>query len=173
MSKEITGAEQSVSEIQSLNAKRTLIALSIFENAHRKTLSKHLTLSGDGKLVKSAASELAQGRVRRVEYTSLKEVCALMMDLPSYSAVSFGVCAHVCARVLSKQKAESAEPGEAVVTRTRDNFHWSDGAGILLIDYDPSAGASVMNAGGSPERSHPRSSQGGVSGKTQRFELHL
>jgi putative DNA primase/helicase len=123
-----------------------IITLSIFENSHRKTLSKHLKLSADGQVVKSAAAELSRGRVRRVTYKSLHEVYELIRGLPPHMAVSFGICEHKMALVLSKKKADNYQEKEVMVTRTRENFNWPNGAGVLPFDYDPRLGSLPLSA---------------------------
>ncbi len=131
---------------ESQNPSDSVIALSIFENDGHATLSKRLVLNDAGKLDKFAVANLVHGRVRRVECASLREVCSLMRNLPPHKAAAFGVCDHTEALVLSQRRAVDYNGSEIMVTRTRGNFHWPDGPGVILFDYDPPPNTSALDA---------------------------
>lgn len=123
-----------------------IIKLSVFENSYRKTLSKHFILTTDGELIKSAAAELSRGQVKLATFASLEEMCAFIIKLPPFMAISFGVCEHEIALVRSRKEAENYTEDAVMVTRTRDNFHWPDDAGGLFLDYDPPPEAPALSA---------------------------
>lgn len=123
---------------------KTSITLSLFENAGEGTLSKYLYLDADGNLKKRHAANLVRGAVKRITCSSLQDVYDFMRSLKPYQAVSFGVCPYDEALVLSESAAKEYTGQRPMVTRTRRNFSWPTGRGVILFDYDPLPGTEPM-----------------------------
>lgn len=110
------------------------ISFSIFNSAHH--LVKTITVE-DGKLVKAAPSSNINSS-KRCTAPDLKTVMDNLDKLDPYKAVGWGV--HTGDKdlvfvVTADKKAKGFAPADAV-TRTKDNFAWPNGAGVLCFDID-------------------------------------
>ena len=111
--------------------------ISVFTNDYQKPLSKRIQIDQGGNLSKSAAAHLSSGFVETKNFASLEKFGEFMMNLPAHKAVSFGISKYKKARVLSQHKAQDYSGDETIITRTRENFSWSNEVGVLVLDYDP------------------------------------
>jgi hypothetical protein len=89
----------------------------------------------DGQPVKSPARPLSRGLVRRANLTSIVEFAYLLDALGPNNALAFGIpFIQDTARITTVAK-QADNPG--AITRTRQNFTWSRGPSIMMVDYDP------------------------------------
>ncbi len=104
--------------------------------SHEPTrLSKRFSLQ-NGKLTKEPGGALAKGTVETLTVPSMNAFAEIIHALGPSEALTFGVPladGAVVARALAAQRPDA-------ITRTRDGWHWPDGAGLLLLDYDPAPG---------------------------------
>lgn len=115
-----------------------LFSVTVFTNAKKKPLSKIITLDKNGEIKKTTGAQLVSGGIARKNFSSLKDFVSFMMNLPPHRAVSFGVCKDKEAKfILSEAMLKKYEGSYPVVSRTRENFSWPDGYGVLFLDYDP------------------------------------
>lgn len=93
-------------------------------------LSKSFALV-DGKITKAAAAQMFEGDcVRRdMPFAALPDYLATLSER---QACAWGVAAQD--RVSIRTQAQ-AQPPETIA-RTRENFQWADGAGVLMLDFD-------------------------------------
>lgn len=102
-------------------------ALTLF--TARKRLTKHVTKHGEEIRKESAA--LARGDAQRVEVANARELAHLLDNLAPEQALAYGVTERLAARIGPR---DHLRPGE--ISRTRDNFTWPAGPGVLFLDLD-------------------------------------
>lgn len=107
---------------------KKIAAFTLFSSPKR--LTKQIYKAADGSLAKKSTG-FSNGTATRCDVASADELAALLDGLSSNEALAFGVTER--ARVSIGAKAH-LKPGQ--VSRSRDNFQWSDGAGILFLDFD-------------------------------------
>lgn len=113
------------------------LTISSFLNSNKASLSKTISVNSKGELVKASSAELSRGRVNQRSFESLEDFCKYMCSLPPHMAVALGLSGYKTAFILSKDKLASYQGKKTVITRSRENFFWSKGPGILVLDYDP------------------------------------
>lgn len=101
-----------------------------------KRLSKRFILAGD-TLVKEGGGNMADGIAERLTVADLAEFAALLTNLRPNQALTYGINGHDRARVIPKDAPTHVGDDLPVIHRTRDHFHWPEGAGLLMLDYDP------------------------------------
>ena len=103
-------------------------------------LSKRFTLA-DGKLVKENGGNLIRGISETIAVQNIKEFGELLKTLNPNQAVTYGVTGFPKAIIKSGNvKTTRGKTDYPILTRTRANFNWPVGAGILMLDYDPAPG---------------------------------
>jgi hypothetical protein len=119
------------------------IYLTLFETSDGSPCGKRITRGPDGALHKtSLAGALAQSNQRRVSVAGAEDLAQLLDGLQTHQALAYGIADIESSAVVTKRaKAKGAEG----ITRTRDNFHWPHGPGVMLIDYDPRPGADPLS----------------------------
>lgn len=129
------------------------VAYSRVTASQPKTLTKTYSLGADGELKKNTVANLSAGVITVCKAGSVSEFAELLQGLTTNQALMYGVpkeyapCADAPyqSRLLStKQHKEQGSPLDAI-TRTNDNFKWPEGAGVLLLDYDPQAGQQPLS----------------------------
>lgn len=109
-------------------------------------MTKTFTLK-DGVVEKLPGGSLSAGECATYTFTSLEDFAASITKLKPHQAVAYGVPAFEgdawC--VLSGKKFLSAGSPEGVLTRTRKNFTWPEGPGLLMLDYDPQPGTDPLS----------------------------
>lgn len=122
------------------SSRASTLTLSVITTSIPARLSKHFELV-DGVLVKHAGGELVRGDCRRVEVGGAKGLAALVAGLKCNQALTFGIAKAAEAPISSTKTAQVGE-----ITRTRDQFDWPAGPGVMLIDYDPQPGVEPFAA---------------------------
>jgi hypothetical protein len=69
--------------------------------------------------------------------SSLGELAALLQRLGPAQALTFGVPRGGCGRIVSRAALARERCAQGILTRTRDQFAWPHGPGILMLDHDP------------------------------------
>lgn len=108
-------------------------------------LSKGFELDRDGKLVKLPGGNLAQGNVEVREIAGLADLAAILTGLTPAQALVFGVPIDGAARVMTRRAFAEAGRPDGATTRTNDRFTWPQGGGVMMLDYDPSAGGGALD----------------------------
>ncbi len=86
----------------------------------------------DGRLEKLPGGALHHGRGQRMRVSTGAEFNEVLQQAGPCNALTCGITADEEVRLASQ---ELAQPGE--ITRTRSNFRFPDGPGLLFVDYDP------------------------------------
>lgn len=119
--------------------------LSIITAIKPDRLSKAFSLGANGDLLKSPGGNLWQGNVETRELVKLADLATTLQSLTPAQALVYGVPINAATRVLTRKAfAEAGKPDDAT-TRTNDAFRWPDGAGVLMLDYDPPPEAEALD----------------------------
>lgn len=122
--------------------------LSVITAIKPARLSKGFALGAGGDLLKSPGGNLVQGTVETRRPASLADLAAILQSLTPAQALVYGVPINAAARVMTRKAfAEAGRPAGAT-TRTNDAFAWPQGAGVLMLDYDPRAGGDPLDRDG-------------------------
>jgi hypothetical protein len=117
-----------------------LIKFSIFTSERPNRITKKFRLDSEGHLVKEPnPGKLCAGTVKTVSCNDLRELSDILNSLTVNKAVSWGICSVEHARVFAKDKYCRLEKLDiqGIVARTKEQFPWPSGVGILMLDYDP------------------------------------
>lgn len=113
-------------------------SVSVFTATTPAALSKGFRLGGDGELVKCPGGQLVDGIAERRTFASTTDFAALLAALTPANALAYGVAAVEKARILPQTQAAGAPKGDLpVIARTRENFAFPAGPGVLMLDVDP------------------------------------
>lgn len=111
--------------------------LSRFTTVNPARLSKGFSLR-DGGLVKSPGGNMVNGEVQIMSFESMADFAALLPTLTPAQALGYGTCPHDHARIVAAAKVDLTPKGDLpTLSRTRDNFTFPAGPGLLMLDYDP------------------------------------
>lgn len=97
-------------------------------------LTKIIGLNPDGTLRKETAANLSQGSTQRIEVTGLEKLREHLDSLTSANAVSWGITRDAQATLCTRSDTYAQEQG--AIARTRDNFTFHRGPGIMMLDCD-------------------------------------
>ncbi len=97
-------------------------------------LTKIIGLNPDGTLRKETAANLSQGTTKRIEVNGLNGLRDHLDGLISANAVAWGVTLDADTTLCTRADTEAQEQG--AISRTRDNFSYPRGPGILMLDHD-------------------------------------
>ncbi|MER2520226.1 MAG: hypothetical protein ABTQ34_06005 [Bdellovibrionales bacterium] len=111
-----------------------------------QTLAKEFTLGPNGILSKKSCGQLVEGAADRLEIANLIEFAAILKELTSEQALTFGVTKYLRARVRPKSCLSSANSNEAIVARTREHFSFMPQAGVMMFDYDQQPKVDVLDS---------------------------
>lgn len=106
----------------------THIQFTLFNS--RDTLTKRIFKRDDGTIGKESAA-LARGTAQRVDVHGAQGLAHLLDNLAPTQAVAYGVTERLSASIGPRNYLR---PGE--ISRSRDNFAWPAGAGVLFLDFD-------------------------------------
>jgi hypothetical protein len=120
------------------------VALTVLTAQKPSALSKSFTLTEDGTLQKHPGGQLIRGTAQR-HSLSYHALCVLLARLEPNQALTFGVCAHDTALVVSQKNLDKTNATLPVVARDRAHFTWPSGPGALMLDYDPPKDAQPLN----------------------------
>ena len=119
--------------------------LSIITATKPAQLSKGFSFGADGSLLNSPGGNLVQGEVATRTLDGLADLASILQNLTPAQALVYGVPKETASRIMTgKAFAKAGRPAGAT-TRTKDAFCWPDGAGVLMVDYDPSSGAEALD----------------------------
>lgn len=119
--------------------------LSVITAIKPARLSKGFALGAGGDLLKSPGGNLVQGSVETRTLATLADLAAILQSLTPAQALVYGVPINAAARVMTRKAFAEADKPEGATTRTNDAFTWGQEAGVMMLDYDPPAGAEAMD----------------------------
>jgi hypothetical protein len=122
--------------------------LSVITAIKPAQLSKGYALGAGGDLLKSPGGNLVQGSVATLTLAALADLAAILQALTPAQALAYGVPINAAARLMTRKAFADAGRPEGATTRTNDAFRWPDGAGAMMLDYDPEEGAEALDRAG-------------------------
>ena len=109
------------------------LQFTVFTSTAPKQLTKVFGLDADGKLTKTTAANMTAGKARRTTVADLHELAQALESLTSAQAVGWGVNS---ADLVDITTAEKETLTAGAVARTRRNFAFAKGPGIMMLDHD-------------------------------------
>jgi hypothetical protein len=97
-------------------------------------LTKIIGVNPDGTLRKETAAHLSQGTTKRVKVNGLNGLRNRLDGLNSANAVTWGVTRDADTTLCTQGDTGAQEQG--AIARTRDNYAFAHGPGILMLDHD-------------------------------------
>ncbi len=111
-------------------------------------LSKAFKLLPNGEIEKLAGGQFAAGECGVRKISDLTRLANILTHLTSSYALVYGVPVNGATTVLSRKMFErEGSPAEAT-TRTKDAFRYPEGAGVMMLDYDPPKGGTALDRDG-------------------------
>lgn len=106
----------------------TAVHLTLF--SAQKRLTKRIYLKTDGSMGKESAA-LARAQATRVDVDGAAGLAHQLDSLSPQQALAYGVTRRLTANIGPR---DHLRPGD--ISRSRDNFSWHDGPGVLFLDLD-------------------------------------
>lgn len=118
--------------------------LSVITSEKPERISKGFRMS-DGRLEKLPGGNLIRGTVKVRAIDSLDDLARLLSGLTPAQALAYGIPPEGTSVILTRKEFEARGQPAGYTSRTNDRFSWPDGAGVLMIDYDPSKDGEVLD----------------------------
>jgi len=122
-----------------------MIALTRITSHKPPMLTKRYYLNSDGVPERSTVASMVEGVAEVVQLADMRELAALLSGLKHDQALCFGVPDQSPVTVVTKRSYEERGHPAGCVPRTKDAFSWPDGAGVMLLDYDPRPGHPALS----------------------------
>lgn len=116
-------------------------ALTVATSIQPERLTKRWRMVG-GAPHKEGAGHMTEGSLSRTSASTPEKLAAVLRGLQSNQALIFGLPPSDHHAITTAAKLPNAEPG--AIARTAQAFHWNEGPGWLLLDYDPAPGAEPL-----------------------------
>jgi len=102
-----------------------------------KVLSKEFSLE-NGEILKKAAAYMTNGQAEQLSM-GMEEFAELLPTLKNDEALGFGIhdAVHYGERVVIRTKLQ-AQPDQGILARSKNNFSYAHGPGMMMLDHDPS-----------------------------------
>ena len=121
------------------------INFTVMTSERPQVLTKRYSLNSTGELDSPKTSaNMYVGKAERITVANAAQFADFLEGLYPNQALSYGVTGHEQIRVLSKAEYEKAGRPADAITRTKDAMQWPEGAGVLMLDYDPENGARPL-----------------------------
>lgn len=119
--------------------------LSVITAIKPTRLSKGFALDAGGDLLKSPGGNLLEGTIEAREVAGLPDLAAILQGLTPAQALVYGVPINPSSKVMTRKAFVDAGNPAGATTRTNDAFRWPDGAGVMMLDYDPQEGCDPLS----------------------------
>lgn len=119
--------------------------LTVFTSQAPETITKVYTLI-DGELSQVEGEHMREGMAHTVEVKSAAQLASLLQTLGHNQALSYGLTGRESIKTFSENEYLKRGAPAGAITRTKDNMNWSNGAGLMLLDYDPRDGAPALTS---------------------------
>jgi hypothetical protein len=134
--------QTSVTDTDSADGKAVI---SIITSEKPDLLTKTFSTTDQGDLKKESGGQMCSGWVETKEIASLADLASVLESLKTNQALCFGIPAgdfRKKRRVVSEKMLPDYPDA---IARTLDHFTWiGGGAGVMMLDYDPEAGAKPI-----------------------------
>lgn len=117
------------------------LQFTVFTSTQPPVLTKVFGLDRDGRLTKATAASMTTGIASRVSVTDLGELARRLCALKPAQAVAWGVAASARAAVVPQSEDDGSDP--ARLSRTRRNFSFPKGPGVMMFDHDGAPGGDL------------------------------
>lgn len=107
-------------------------------------LTKSYFLDDDGKIQVKTSASMTEGQAEIVELSNLGEFSKLLSDLKPNQALCFGVPKQSPVKLRTKKCFEEMGRPDGYAPRSKEAFSWPNGAGLMLLDYDPRPGRTPL-----------------------------
>jgi hypothetical protein len=139
-----TGAMNSTSYDPVSLSGKALKNITIITAIKPDRLSKGYSLDAGGELFKSPGGILEKGNVETSTVANLDDLTVILKRLTPAQALVYGIPKNPATIVMTRKAfANAGKPADAT-TRTNDAFTWPHGLGVMMVDYDPPAGANPL-----------------------------
>ena len=105
-------------------------------------LAKIVGLNAYGGLRKETAANLSKGTAQRVSVNGLADLRTHLDGLTSANAIAWGVTRQAATDLCTQSDTAALSAG--AIARTRENFEYPDGPGIMMLDHDGLPGGSLL-----------------------------
>lgn len=92
----------------------------------------------NGELKKETAADIYAGQVNITEVNSLEGFAEVLANLSPAQCLVYGIAHSPSLELVTGKAWQAAHRPTHQVARTKDAFKWPEGAGVLMLDYDPS-----------------------------------
>ena len=122
-----------------------MISLTKITSHKPRTLTKRYWLGNDGAPEKSTSANMVEGQAEVMRLASMEDFAALLSSLEQNQALCFGVPEQSPVKLLTKKRFEEMGRPAGYLPRSKEAFSWPDGAGLMLLDYDPRPGHPALS----------------------------
>jgi hypothetical protein len=123
------------------------IPVSVITATEPKRLTKRFEIS-NGELKKIPGGILVEGGATISNVEGLEGFAKLLKTLKPSQALAYGLPARAPVKIITKENWHRRGRPDDAIPRTADMFHWIDGPGILMLDYDPEDGTTPFDMDG-------------------------
>jgi len=120
------------------------VALTLVTATEPKRLTKGFKLQ-NGELQKAIGGVLIEGEAEVREVKGPQGFARLLLKLGANQALVYGVPKIAPVKLVTKDAWLNAGRPEGTLPRTAEMFDWTDGPGVMMLDYDPGKDASVRS----------------------------
>ena len=113
-----------------------MITFSIVNAKKPTVVSKTFRLI-NGQVKKDTAADIYSGRVDVAEVDSLEGFASVLASLSPAQCLVYGTAHAASLELVTENAWMRAGRPDHQVARTKIAFNWPDGAGVLMLDYDP------------------------------------
>lgn len=113
-----------------------MLSFTVITSKVPSTLTKTYSLK-DGSLVLETVANLNQGHTEIRQVASMTGFANVLESLTPAQALCYGVPAQQQMQLVSKSKFKTLGEPEGITARTKENFSWPGGGGVLMLDFDP------------------------------------
>lgn len=127
-------------------ADSSTLRITRFTSVSPATITKRIELNNDGELVKTTPPQMSRGRADVLSLGNLDAFANVLRSLSPAQALCYGIpkVSGTEFEVFSQQTLPTERTSNQI-TRTKDDLRWSDGAGVLMLDYDPQEGRPPLD----------------------------
>ncbi len=112
-------------------------AVTVFTSVTPATLGKTYALQ-NGKLEKTTAGAMSQGKYRVITFASKQDFAALLTNIETNQALSHSLPGGGDQEgVIVTSKVAVERPRSGQLARTKENFKFREQPGVMILDYDP------------------------------------
>lgn len=112
-----------------------------------KAVAKRYFLNNEGELERSTAAQLYSADLAQKQVASASDLAAVLQELEPGAVLIFGVPPQNASKMVTRAKFETdpdAILAAGAIPRATSHFKWPEGAGVMMLDYDPPERARAL-----------------------------